>query len=81
MRTTSINNLFKKLVDAQKNQDLNYFNVHLVTSRVLHNKWEMLNFDEENLLRGPFAQNKTKLKKNFASSEVSLCSGCCCGIL
>ena len=33
------------------------------------------------ILRGPFAQKMTKLKKKFASNEVWTSSGCCCEIL
>ena len=30
---------------------------------------------------GPYRQKMTKLRKKNASIEVSICSGCCCGIL
>ena len=40
----------KILGDAQKNEYSNEFNIILGASRVLHIKWEMINFDEENLV-------------------------------
>ena len=38
---SSINNVYDKLANG--------FNFQLDTSRVFHNKWEKLNFDEEHL--------------------------------
>ena len=40
----------EKLVDAQKNQNFNDFNIQPASTRVFEKKWEMLNFDEDHLL-------------------------------
>ena len=40
-------NFKKKLVDAKKNEIFNDFFIQLATPKVLHNKWEVLDFDEE----------------------------------